>query len=86
MPYLHLSPQLSAALFLALKALAIVVLALGRWTVPSAMTLLFLEGLRVFLSELDLLGAVLITCALLIFLIGPGPFSLPGRSAKNEKI
>jgi CDP-diacylglycerol--glycerol-3-phosphate 3-phosphatidyltransferase len=68
--------QFLSALYFAMRLLLLAVLVAGRLTSPTALVLLLLEGLRVFLSRLDPWGAVTIGSALLLYLFGPGPFRL----------
>ena len=82
-------PELVTLLYAAVRLLLLVVLIAGRMTSPSALVLLLLEGLRIFLSRLDPWGAVIVSAALLLYLFGPGPFRLnfpfSGRMTSNPK-
>jgi CDP-diacylglycerol--glycerol-3-phosphate 3-phosphatidyltransferase len=69
-------PELVTLLYAAVRLLLLLVLIAGRLTSPSALVLLLLEGLRIFLSRLDPWGAVIVSAALLLYLFGPGPFRL----------
>jgi len=79
--------ELLTVLFATLRLLLLVVLIAGRLTSPSALALLLLEGVRIFLSRLDPWGAVLVSATLLLYLFGPGPlrliFSLPARPSSD---
>jgi len=83
------SPELVTLLYAAVRLSLLVVLIAGRLTSPSALVLLLLEGLRIFLSRLDPWGAMIVSAALLLYLFGPGPFRLnspfPGRTTFNPK-
>lgn len=72
-------PDLVTPLYAAVLLLLLVVLIAGRLTSAAALMLLLLEGLRVFLSRLDLWAAVIVSAALLLYLFGPGPFRLSFR-------
>jgi len=82
-------PELVTLPYAAVRLLLLVVLIAGRMTSPSALVLLLLEGLRIFLSRLDPWGAVIVSAALLLYLFGPGPFLLnfpfSGRMTSNPK-
>jgi CDP-diacylglycerol--glycerol-3-phosphate 3-phosphatidyltransferase len=67
---------LLTVLYAALRLLLLVVLIAGRFTSPSALALLLLEGLRIFLTRLDPWGALIVSATLLLYLFGPGPFRL----------
>jgi CDP-diacylglycerol--glycerol-3-phosphate 3-phosphatidyltransferase len=69
-------PELLTLLYTAMRLLLLVVLITGRFTSPSALALLLLEGLRIFLSRLDPWGAVIVSATLLLYLFGAGPFRL----------
>ncbi|UCF97353.1 MAG: CDP-alcohol phosphatidyltransferase family protein [Spirochaetaceae bacterium] len=61
------------------RLLLLLVLVAGRFTSTSALLLLLLEGLRIFLSRLDPLGAAIVTATLLLYLFGPGRYRLGVR-------
>jgi len=71
--------ELATVLYAAVRLLLLALLITGRFTSPAALTLLLLEGLRIFLSRLDPWAAVIVSAALLLYLFGPGPFPLSFR-------
>jgi CDP-diacylglycerol--glycerol-3-phosphate 3-phosphatidyltransferase len=68
--------DLLALLHSAVRLLLLLVLVSGRFTSPAALSVLLLEGMRVFMSRLDPWAAVIVSAALLLYLFGPGPFRL----------
>jgi len=80
--------ELATVLCAVARLLLLVVLIAGRFTSPSALLLLLLEGFRIFLSRLDPWGALIVSAALLLYLFGPGPFRLrfrlPARPASDS--
>jgi CDP-diacylglycerol--glycerol-3-phosphate 3-phosphatidyltransferase len=71
--------ELLSVLYTAMRLLLLVLLIAGLFTSPSALALLLLEGLRIFLTRLDPWGAVIVSATLLLYLFGPGPFRLSFR-------
>jgi CDP-diacylglycerol--glycerol-3-phosphate 3-phosphatidyltransferase len=79
--------ELLQLLYAAARLLLLAVLIAGRFTSPSALVLLLLEGLRVFGSRMDSWAAIVVSATLLLYLFGPGPWRLilrpPGRRSST---
>ncbi|MBN1835176.1 MAG: flippase-like domain-containing protein [Spirochaetales bacterium] len=72
-------PLLSAA-----RLLLQGMLVAGWSTAPAALLLLLLEGTRLFTAGADLPGLLTVACALLLYLVGPGPLSLRPRTLRPQ--
>ncbi len=64
---------------IALRCLAAGALLLGWQATPAALVLLLLESLRAFLDVPDAAGLTVLSCALLLCVLGPGALALDGR-------
>jgi CDP-diacylglycerol--glycerol-3-phosphate 3-phosphatidyltransferase len=82
-----LPARLLMTVYAALRLLLLLLLIAGRFTSASALMLLLLEGLRIFLGGLDPWGAAIVTAALLLYLFGAGPYRLvlrrPAQAASD---
>ena len=63
-------------LYPAVRLLLTLILAAGRLTSVGSLQLLLLEVLRVFLSRFDFFSIIILTSALLLYLLGSGPYRL----------
>jgi CDP-diacylglycerol--glycerol-3-phosphate 3-phosphatidyltransferase len=87
----NVTPQaeILTVLYAAVKLLFLAALIAGRFTSASALSVLLLEGVRIFLSRLDPWGTVIVSAALVLYLFGPGllrlTFGSPARPASKPR-
>ncbi len=78
-------PALLAAAYLPIRVAALGLLGAGVWVPAAAMTLLVLEGFRLFLAGLDWTGSLVITAALLLLLLGNGTKMLRAAAGASAR-